>query len=328
MSFERRRVAVVGARRRRQGTGPFVARELLRNGCELVAVVGTTPASAAAAAAELAAAHGVSPRPYASLEAALAAEELDAVAICSPAEAHEAALGLAAAAGCHVLCEKPLVWSDALLQKPAAEADAELAARIRAIVRPLAEARRTLVLGAQWPHTLPAFRRLHPDAYGPERPVERFTMWLGPARDGARMVVDSGSHPISMVQALCGPGSLEELCVERLRGEVDGWDLRWTHAGARPVAVRLELRRCPAAPRPAGYAINGLAVQRHIELPRYALSFAAGDVRTPVYDPLAASVEGFVRQAAEGTPPDVDALIEGMVHLRAVAAAAAAQEGT
>src|SRR5687767_7110750 len=46
---------------------------------------------------------------YANLDAMLAHQGLDAVAICSPADLHRQHLRTALAHGVHVLCEKPLV---------------------------------------------------------------------------------------------------------------------------------------------------------------------------------------------------------------------------
>ena len=52
----------------------------------------------------------IEPRGYLDLASMLAEERLDAVAILSPAEHHAEHLAQAAAAGVHVLCEKPFVW--------------------------------------------------------------------------------------------------------------------------------------------------------------------------------------------------------------------------
>ncbi len=319
MTF-RGRVAVVGARRRRQGTGEWVARELARQGCEVVAVVGTTPATVEEACAHLRARHGIGARGYTTLEALLEAEDVDAVAICSPPAAHLDQLEAAAGAECHVLCEKPLFWSD----------DPEAPGRAAQAIDRLTAAGRTLTVNAQWPFTLPAFREIHPDAYGEGRPVERFTMRLSPLDpELPGMVRDSASHPLSMLQALVGPSAIEDVRLVQPRHEPDEQVLRWTHrprSGAPAVAAELRLRPCPEPPRPAGYAINGREVSRRVKLPEYAISFAAEGARVPVRDPLATAVEDFVRRARAGAPPDRDAALEGMTHLQALVAATAGGE--
>ena len=62
------KAAVVGARRVRQGTGEYVARELARRGVDVVAIVGTRPDSVAEAATNLRERHGIEARGYTSLD--------------------------------------------------------------------------------------------------------------------------------------------------------------------------------------------------------------------------------------------------------------------
>jgi predicted dehydrogenase len=74
--------------------------------CEVVAIASRTIATAEAAAAELAI-----PDVYGSYEALLAADNVDAVYIPLPNDLHAEWTFRAAAAGKHVLCEKPLAMS-------------------------------------------------------------------------------------------------------------------------------------------------------------------------------------------------------------------------
>lgn len=309
---------MVGARRRRQGTGEYVARELARQGCAVVAVVGTRPETVGEARAQLAERYGISCRGYTSLAELLDAEAVDLVAVCSPPEAHEEQVALAAERGCHVLCEKPFFWEAGLAEGSAAE----VAARAERLVAACAERGRHLALNTQWPFTLDAFRRLHPEAYGPGRPVERFEMLLGPVAAGTRALVDSGSHFVSMLWALVGPGQFEELRLVRAdrHGERQTLRARYRHA-AGAVEASLRLERSPAPPRPAGYAINGRSVRRHVELPAYRLSFRAGEREVPLEDPLVASVQRFVRKVRAGEPPDREAIVAGQCQLHRLVAA-------
>jgi len=103
-------VGLVGARRRRQGLGPFVARDLVRAGARVPCFAATSAATRDAASGQLAATCGIEARGYTNVDEMLARERLDALAILSPAETHAAYLESALAAGLHVLCEKPLVW--------------------------------------------------------------------------------------------------------------------------------------------------------------------------------------------------------------------------
>lgn len=299
----------------RQGTGEYVARELQRAGCEVVGVVGTSPASIDEARAGLRERHGIDARGYRTVEELIARERPEVVAICSPTERHLESLEAALAAGCHVLCEKPLLW-DPDFATP--EAEPLVVAAAERLVD-LAERRgKHLALNTQWPFTLDAFRQLHPGAC--EAPLRDLAVWLGPDDPGPRMVLESASHPLSLLYALVGPEGEVEAPELAWEGE-DGLTVafRYAHPGGA-VAVELALRRCPQPPRPAAYRINGRRVDREIGLPGYTFSFvAAGEDgaprRVPFRDPLALSVEAFLAAARAGRPPDRRAIVQGVRHL-------------
>ena len=334
----RPRVGVVGARTVAQGIGSYVARAFAAAGCEVAALVGTRPETVGLARDDLARRFGLDCAGYVDVRAMLAEQSLDVLAICSPPEAHRAALAAALEAGVHVLCEKPLWW----------EADSarrgDLAGQAESLARGFRERGRLLALNTQWPATLPAYRRLHPHAE--QGGLRTFGMRLSPrgqppgegdARARAeRLVIDAAPHAISLLQALAGHGRVEEARAGEPRGAGDSplaaLDLQFTWASAAGrTRVRLELRQCPEQPRPAGYAINGAWADRVVELPSYAMSFAARQrpVRAvPLDDPLDAHVADFVAGVAAGRPTEVEGLVESLVALRDLVGAAAGPEET
>ena len=165
------RVGVVGARRVRGGTGEHLARFLHASGVKVVAVLGTSPASAAEAAAGLAARHGITATPYVDLERLLAEARLDALVVASPDATHRTYLERALEAGLHVLCEKPLVHggSDAV-------------AAGERLLDAFAARGLCLAVNAQWRYALPAYLRLHPDVN--PRAARSFRMELSPVALG------------------------------------------------------------------------------------------------------------------------------------------------
>jgi len=303
-------VIVIGARRARQGIGPFVTRWLHAAGAEIRGVVGTEPETITLAQERLARDYGIRTRGYVSVEVALETERPDALVICSPTPFHREQLARAADAGVDCLCEKPLWWGES------ADRGSETERLIDAF---LSEGK---ILGTltQWPFTLPAFYDLHPDVR--DEPLERFEMHLGPISRGPRMILDSASHPISMLQALAGPGRVDE-AQARFPGEGRGrleTSFRYRHArGDAEVEVRLAT--CPEAPRPAGYAINGRAVERDVDPADYTIYFEHERRRVPVEDPVKLLVEDFLARIAQRRPYDRRFLIEGMVHLDTLHAA-------
>jgi len=309
---------VVGARRARQGIGEFVARFLHREGVSVRAVVGTREETVTEARASLYEKYEMSCAGYTSLEEALEQARPDLVAICSPIEAHAAHLEAAAAAGVHCLAEKPLWWGES--------DDRE------AVTRDLVSAfvRRGRVLGqvTQWPFTLTGFFRVHPELAGV--PVKRFEMRLSPIVRGTRMVLDSASHPLSMLYALAGPGEAESPSARFLDAERSRLTLEFSYVhstGAVDVVCRFATRVKP--PRPAGYAINGRAVDRGIELPDYRLFFEGGGRRVEIEDPLELLVRDFVKRVRSGAPRDPEEVILGMRGLERLmtAAEAATRDG-
>ncbi len=309
------RVVVIGARRRRQGLGGFVARWFARSGASVVGVVGRTEASAAEAAGALAD-DGIDAAPFDAVERAIAATAPDVIAVCSPIECHADHLAIAADHGLHCLAEKPLLPVSGSAEGGAAAAEA--------VVDRFTAAGRHLALITQWPEALGAFAALHPGAL--DGPVERFEMRLSPMGTGTTMTLDSASHPLSLLLALCGGGR-----VDRVRAEfgpaLDDLVLRyrWVHrSGAVDVVNRF--RTHPAPPRPAGFAINGHAAAREIELPDYRQSLVDAGRRVPLADPLERLVARFVRDVESGEPIDRDGIVDGMRGLEALVIATAAGE--
>ncbi len=280
---ERPRVAVLGARRVRQGLGPFVARDLVRAGCDVPAFLCRRAESLEPAAEALRAVAGVDARGYAGLDALLAAERLDAVAILAPAVAHGALLEAARGAGLAVLCEKPLVWGG---DDPAAEAAAHVAGFERAGL--------LLMENCQWPETLPAFERLHPGAL--DAPPRRFAMRLSPVTVDARGLVDSLSHPLSLLQALAPDPAAELADVEYgpLPGRAGALRLAFRLRGPGcDVAAEVELVPGAGPPREAAYAVDGRRAERTIDPDDYSMRFADGDRAVDVPDPLGLRVARF-----------------------------------
>jgi predicted dehydrogenase len=272
-------VGIVGARRRRQGLGPFVARDLRAAGAEIPCFLATTPASRDATARALSA------RGYLDLDAMLDSEPLDALAILSPAETHGRYLEAAHAAGLHALGEKPFVWGQPAL--------ARIAARIAADF----DARGLLLWeNCPWPYTLPALEALHPGAT--TRPPRRFEMRLTPTSRGVQMLGDAMSHALSLLQAL-NPGAapvIEDPHFSTADPPADELVARFVYrAEAAATQVCVTLERSEAWPRWATVAVDGRVAQRQVSADDYRLSFVDGDRAVSVPDPLTLLIEDFVR---------------------------------
>jgi predicted dehydrogenase len=275
----------VGAGRRRQGLGPFVARDLVAAGAEIPGFVVTSAESRAALERRFTSELGLAARGYLDLASLLRAQELDALAILSPAETHAAHLETALAAGLHVLCEKPFVWGVP-----------ELAASARRIAGGFDARGLLLWENCQWPYTLPVFAELHPGALA--APPRRFAMRLQPGSRGVQMLGDSLPHALSLLQALL-PGAAGRIERPRFEGGGAGDDRLGVEfeyaAGGRAIAVAVELVRSDRHPREAVLEIDGRRAERLVGRDDYRLFFAADGRTVPLPDPLTQLVADFVR---------------------------------
>lgn len=287
---------VVGARTRRQGTGPFIAAGLAQAGIAIRGIVGTGTESVALARRELERGWGLQPAGFTDLDDALEALPDCAVAICSPWQVHAQQLLKVAAARRHCLVEKPLAW-------PASQAEAD------EIVG--AFERRGLLLQVvnQWPASLPLFAALHG---GLPQNIRRFTMGLSPISIGPDMVTDAAPHFIGLLQALAGQGECRNCLVEhrdQARGDQQQLFLRCDYEHVRgSIAAELILKTCPERPRPAWYQINELRVDREVELPHYRQYLVADGRRQPLPDPLQAVTADFARALLQNASTEGDVL--------------------
>ncbi len=298
------KVIIVGARRRRQGIGEFLAQAFSAAGAEVIAVVGTTPETASLAQANLLAQHGIKCAAYSSLATALEKESADIVALCTPFDSHLAQLKLVLAAGAHCLCEKPIIWGMGARNIP----------ETTQIIDDFIHNKRYLALVTQWPYTLASFYEIYPELKN--QPVSAFEMTLSPIRPGPDMVLDAAPHIISMLQALAGDGTIQNVKSSFTNNEnrlTLDFDYQQT-AGAN-TTVRFITTVCEDIPRPASYSINGHVLSREIELPAYKIWFQGKDKRIQASDPLNLLVTDFLANIKNKNSVDRQALITSITAL-------------
>ena len=284
------RVGVIGARRRQQGLGPFVVRDLVGAGAEVPCFLSTSEETRAQTSVALASEQGVVARGYLDLQEMLDGEQVDALAILSPAETHQHYLESACRAGLPVLCEKPFVWHCEDLGVTAARILDAFAARDLLVVE-----------NCPWPFTLPGFEALHPGSrpLRPDRSVrapERFEMFLQPSTGGLEMLGDSLPHAISLLQAVIpdSPLTLEAIrCEGNLESGPMAMRFRCVSKASR-TDVRIELSPTQAHPREAWFALDGLRAVREVAPVSYELSFTGEGRTVPISDPLPLLVADFV----------------------------------
>lgn len=298
------KVMVIGARRRRQGVGEFLAQAFSAAGAEVSAIVGTSPETASLAQAQLHERYGIRCSAHTSIDEALEREAPDIAVICSPFEVHYEQLRAVQRAGAHCLCEKPLWWGETN----------DRIAETKSIVDGFITHDRYLALVTQWPYTLPAFYSIYPQLK--EQPVTDFQMTLSPMRAGLSMILGSAPHLLSMLQHLLGHGTVGSprarfLGSDQSRLELD---FEYRHAAGN-TAVHFEASVCTHPPRPASYAINGFRVERQITLPQYRTSFVGQKRHVEVEDPLTLLAVDYLNKVETHCAVDRQALIDSILAL-------------
>lgn len=284
------RVAVIGARRARQGLGPFIARDLRAAGAEVVALLTTSERSGAEAAEQCERFAGVRPRTYVDLAALLEAERPHALAICSPHATHAECLERALENRVHVLCEKPLVWGD------------DFAARSARTAERFAERGLVLFENCQWPYALPAIAALHPGAL--DAPPRRFRMLLQPPARGRGMLADALPHPLSLLQRLA-PAKTPRAETIHIAGQgAESVALRFDYVTPEArVEVTIDLLTSDDHPRRFRIEIDEHVAERQVDPGDYSQRLAAEDRSVPLPDPMSALVADFVACVGDGPDP-------------------------
>ncbi len=320
------RFAIVGARRRKQGLGEFLARILKEQGADVCAAVGSTQERAVETAAYLKEKYGIDARPFADLPALFASgEKADAVAICSPHRFHLEQLKQCAAGGVHVLCEKPLVWDDR--ENPGRTGRFDLEAETKQVLAAFQAARRRLFVNAQWPHVLAPFRELFPDADLAR--IDSFEMGMCPPAPGIAMIPEAAPHAVSLLLALMGPGAIE---TPKALYEDPATKRRlivsFTYRHAKGTAACALRYACTEEyPRPTHVAINGKRMDRTVKLPAYEIGFSGGGKTVWTGDPMSRLAADFLAAVAKGPSPNAPEEDERLLlHSRFIAQLAEAVE--
>ncbi len=301
------KIGIVGAARRHQGTGAYIARTFANLGHDICAIVGTCENSSAEAVSNLSNQYGINAQGYTSASKMIEQHCLDILVIASPPETHLQFLELGAKKKLHIFCEKPFWWPE--------NDELELASYQESLqtVIDLAKANQRLIhLNTQWPYTLKDFIHLHPNAIICNE-IKQFAMHLSPQSEGVKMLVDAASHGLSMLYQLVGTGKLNKIEVAH---SPNSCQINFDYEHQRGCTkTNLGFFQSDETPKPASYQINGYEVKRTVTLPEYQIQLQSDQLTIPVQDPLDTSIRDFLASLDAGLQSDEDALMLGARHL-------------
>ena len=301
------KIGIVGAARRHQGTGPYIARTFANLGHEICAIVGTSEDSKAEAVANLSNQYGINPQGYTSAGKMIEQHCLDILVIASPPETHLPYLELGAKKKLHIFCEKPFWWSENVKKELASYQKT-----IQAVIDQSKANQRLIHLNTQWPYTLKDFIHLHPNAIIYNK-INQFAMHLSPQSQGAEMLVDAASHGLSMLYQLVGAGELNKIEIKRSSyATLINFDYDHQRGCTK---TTLGFIQSDETPKPASYQINGYEVKRTVSLPEYQIQLQSDQQTISIQDPLEASIRDFLASLDAGLQSDEDSLMLGARHL-------------
>ena len=248
------RVAVAGA----SGIGKHHARWHHLCGSEVVAFLGSSRERCESTAASLGELFGFSGRGYVEMAELLEREGPHVVDVCTPNHLHYDCALAAIEAGCHVLCEKPLVW-----QEPADAAS--LLARGRHLVEAAAAGGRHLGVCTQYAASLEHYARLCRSGAPGGEPVAEFcaemeTLSRGRDRSARDIWVDMGSHPLSLLLAWIPEGTILESGPEVTMAGKEARAVFDFGSGEGRCRVDIAVRDRPEGTPVRRYGINGVLV--------------------------------------------------------------------
>ena len=196
------KVAVAGA----SGIGKHHAKWFDRWGCQVVGFLGTSEPTCRATEQKLRELFPFTGRGYTDFASLLGDTHPDVVDVCTPNGAHYEIAAAALDAGCHVLCEKPLIWEDS---------QDDILARAGALVARARASQKLLGVATQYAAAPRAYDQLYGSGARNEPPAvtemyaEMETLSRGRQRDANDIWVDMGPHPLSLLLAWFPEGSID-----------------------------------------------------------------------------------------------------------------------
>ncbi|MFK7794927.1 MAG: Gfo/Idh/MocA family protein [Gammaproteobacteria bacterium] len=300
------KIGIIGAARRHQGTGPFIARIFANLGHQITGIVGTSKNSTRQAVTDLSDHYGITTQGYTDLKQLLNQQNLDILVIASPPSTHLTYLQLAAEHNLHIFCEKPFWWPDNRLALATYEQS------LQSVITMSALNQRYIHLNTQWPYTLKDFSRLYPMAII-NNEIKQFAMNLSPQSLDVSMLVDGASHGLSMLYQLVGAGSLNHIEVLQAPNSiVIHFDYEHERGTTKSTLGFIQSNETP---KPASYQINSHTVQRTVSLPEYQIQLQSDQQTISIQDPLDASIRDFLASLDAGLKFDGSILMLGARHL-------------
>ena len=267
------RVAILGA----SGIGKFHAREFVKAGAEVVAILGASQESALQTSQTLREKFKVEARPYSNLDDLLKNEEVDAVSVCTPSSFHFENSIECLNSGVNVFSEKPVVQNS----------DFDNAKFAKELIEVAKNKGLIFTVNTQWPAIIPY---LNP--YVDLNDVSTFSMLMQPRDFGKDILLDQVPHMNSVLLHLIPNGEIENISFKNpSKGDIEVF---FDFVDKEKICkVNYKFKYKESGTRDWSIEINGHSFNRVVD-DNYNQSLVSSNEQIQIPDPLSISIQKFV----------------------------------
>jgi len=289
---ERLRAAVIGA----SGIGKHHAKWYHLDGCDVVAFVGTSPASTQKTAETLRGIFDFQGRAYTDAATMLNEEYPDLVSVCTPPPLHVEHATAALQAGAHVLCEKPLIWDWNL-------GGDEMLAKAKGVVDLTAEKDLRLAVNTQYAAGIPGYLALYEQERGPLDDINSFVFEMdskggGGKREWEPIWVELSSHSLAVLMKFVPDGEIAWETVDcRIERKRTTAEFDYVRPDGSSVKVRISHGNIAEGTPMRRFGVNDFIVNyegRNDENGIYCAFLKRGDQERKLKDFMQESLQRFI----------------------------------
>jgi predicted dehydrogenase len=282
-------ISIIGAGRKRNGIGQYIAKFLNHHGARVTSVLGTSEETSKDASRTLQK-YGIESAPYTDFRRMVDQERPDAVVIASPSPTHYDYLAKSIDLGLHIFCEKPFIWPGY----------ADTREKVDEILKKVKEKKLILAMNSQWPFAWRFYQQICGEIE--IKKSTRFFIQMAPFTSGKEMIPESVPHALSLLYASLGEGQISELRFKSpKKGEMV---ITFQYVGyGKDCGVQIQLARKEEQPRDFCFGFNDKIVKRSLDFQTYAIYFECERQRLNIADPLELSVQNFMEAVEKKVEP-------------------------
>jgi hypothetical protein len=281
-------IGIVGPSKTKDGIGEFVIKYFHLNQAKVCGIVSSNYINAVKSSKHLERKLGIVAKPYKNIVALLENEKPRAIAICSPAVYHKKDLLVCAECGIHVFCEKPLIWDNE-----------ELLPTVRKIAENFCTQNLLLYQNTQWFYSWFNFEKL----FGEETLLnaKKIVIELAVSNfDPFFILRESAPHANSILLAISGSDIYEDFSIETdYESEVLKVSFKTKNKNSSSLVVTYVFTKCEQQPRGMAISVDGLKIERVIDMNGYKIYLLFRNKMTLIDDPLNTSIKLFIKKIAD-----------------------------